>query len=118
MASTMRYLLPAILGDGVTYNLHPHNGKQSLLRNLPNRLRGYAKWVGETNRLIVVLDRDDDDCVALKEELERLAAEAGMSTASVTERRSGQVINRLAGNRSRSFQKFVEGVRFLVSGAA
>ncbi|MEI2764693.1 MAG: DUF4276 family protein [Dermatophilaceae bacterium] len=193
MARAMGHLLPAILGDRVTYEVRTFNGKQSLLRKLPSRLRGYANWVGETKRVIVILDRDGDDCVELKEKLDGFAAEAGMSTVSVTGSRPGQVINRLAieeleawylgdvaalraayprvpsslgerakfrdpdavkggtaealervlkdakyhqagleklaladavgphmtldGNRSRSFQKFVDGVRFLMDGA-
>ena len=37
---------------------------------------------GESLRVVVLVDRDDDDCEQLKAELERMAVAAGLSTKS------------------------------------
>jgi hypothetical protein len=94
--AALRILLPKLLGDGVTFQVYPSNGKQDLLRNLPARLRGYQTWLPETWRVVVVVDRDDGDCHALKEELEKLALDAGLSTKSSVGDAPWQVVNRLA----------------------
>lgn len=95
MEAALRLLLPKML-TGVSYNVHPYQGKQDLLRQLPTRLRGYAPWLPETWRVLVVVDRDDDDCTVLKSELEQMARAAGMPTRSSARGSAYKVINRLA----------------------
>jgi hypothetical protein len=89
-------LLPKILQD-VTYATHPHQGKPDLLAKLPNRLRGYRKWLPRDWRIVVLVDEDRRDCRALKAALEKAAHDAGLVTkSSVTGKGVCQVMNRLA----------------------
>src|SRR5579862_9018332 len=79
MESALRLILPKMIGDA-TFEVYPHQCKSDLLNNLPNRLRGYASWLPADWRIIVIVDRDRDDCAQLKNRLETAAAEAGMTT--------------------------------------
>lgn len=91
--AALRSLLPRILGE-LTFEVYRHTCKDDLLKRLPERLRGYASWLPDDWRIVVVVDRDDDDCAALKGRLEQTAHDAGLRTRS-----SGgviQVVNRLA----------------------
>ncbi|MEU4247498.1 DUF4276 family protein [Amycolatopsis sp. NPDC026612] len=74
----LKTLLPKIVPD-VAFRIVPFNGKGDLLRKLPVRLRDYAYYWAETGlRIVVLLDRDDDDCVELKSRLVEIAHEAGL----------------------------------------
>lgn len=76
----LRFLLPNLLGNRATFEIFRFQGKNDLLSRLEERLRGYAAWLPDNWRIIVVLDRDDDDCLALKHKLEGAAAATGLST--------------------------------------
>ena len=91
----LRILLPALL-EGLSFRVHPHQGKRDLIGKLPDRLRGYAKWLPTDWRILVLVDRDDDDCYELKERLEQAAREAGLTTRTRSGGRICQVVNRLA----------------------
>lgn len=79
----LRMLLPRILGNEVTFELHPFRGKPDLLAKLPDRLRAYAHWInGADTRIVVLVDADRQDCAQLKARLEKVAAEAGLLTKS------------------------------------
>ncbi|HEX7154629.1 MAG TPA: DUF4276 family protein [Thermoanaerobaculia bacterium] len=91
----LRALLPRVLGDGVTFEVYPSQGKDDLLRNLPGRLRGYAKFLPRNHRIVVILDRDDDDCRVLKARMEKAAAAAGLPTRT-RNRSKWRVANRIA----------------------
>jgi len=94
--AALRGLLPKVLGEA-TFALHPHAGKQGLLARLPDRLRGYRSWVPSDWRIVVLLDNDQDDCQALKAELESVARTVGFGTlSSPTPGGLVQVVNRLA----------------------
>ncbi|MBN1875831.1 MAG: DUF4276 family protein [Anaerolineae bacterium] len=75
-------LLPKILGDDITFDVHAYSGKEDLLRKLPSRLRGYRCWIPEDWHIVVLVDRDDDDCQELKAHLEKIALDAGFVTKS------------------------------------
>jgi len=62
-----------------TFRVRAFNGKADLLRKLPARLKGYAAsaYIADVTMLVVV-DRDDDDCVDLKRSIERMVVEAGL----------------------------------------
>lgn len=95
MEAAMNKLLPRVLGD-VAFRVHAYQCKDELLKRLPDRLRGYAKWLPSTWRIIVVVDRDDDDCVTLKSRLDEMAAEAGLQLGAASDDGQWQVVNRLA----------------------
>ena len=80
-------LLEKILGANGTahsWNLHPYKGpgripknlhrvtdprKRLLLNRLPNLLRGYGRSLPPSAAVVVVVDADDRNCVAFKQEL-------------------------------------------------
>ena len=78
-----------------TYSLE---SKTQMLDALPARLRDYASMMRDWAdlRVVVLLDRDEQDCRALKLQLETLAASAGLTTkaASASTGRF-QVVNRV-----------------------
>jgi integrase len=93
--AALRILLPKMLGD-TSFAVHAHSCKSELLKRLPERLRGYAVWIPEDWRIVIVVDRDDDDCAKLKKRLEAVAAEAGLATRSKPNGKRFAVVNRLA----------------------
>ena len=94
MEAALRILLPKIVGQ-LSFEIHPFQCKGKLLGSLPARLRGYAGWIPKNWRIIVVVDRDDDECVALKKRLETIAAEAGLTTRSRAKGKRYTVATRL-----------------------
>jgi len=96
MEEFLRQVLPRVLPDEVTWTIHPMGGKARLLSRLGARLRGYARWMPEGYRLVVVLDRDDDDCRALKAQVERDIAQAGLTSRSEAAGGPWQAVSRLA----------------------
>ncbi len=91
----LRELLPRLIGNRATFNVYPSQGKDDLLRNLPARLQGYRSWLPENWRVVVVVDRDNQDCHSLKEIMEEAAAGAGLRTRQGTSTQ-WQVLNRIA----------------------
>jgi hypothetical protein len=96
MEAFLRALLPRLLPQDRSFQVHPFQGKSDLLGKLQARLRGYAKWLPDDWRIVVVVDRDDDDCRNLKERLEAVAASAGILTRSMANGRPWQLVNRIA----------------------
>jgi hypothetical protein len=96
MEAFLTKLLPKLVTNGTTFIIHTHQGKHDLLRKLESRLRAYAKWLPETARIIVLVDRDKDDCLALKQKLESCAQAAGLSTRTSAGGDKWRVLNRIA----------------------
>ena len=94
MEATLRLLVPRIIGT-VSFEVYPFQCKENLLSSLPNRLKGYAAWLPENYRVVVVVDRDDDDCEQLKEMLETSALGAGLVTRTSSGGQIYQVVNRI-----------------------
>lgn len=92
----IRTLMPRILPAGCEFDVHSFQGKDDLLDKLPSRLRGYARWMPDTWRICVLVDRDDDDCHGLKQQLDNIAAAAGLKTRAQAGPGRWQVINRVA----------------------
>ncbi len=84
-------LVPKILGFDPTFRIHTFQGKMDLLKNLPARLKGYQTWLPDDWRIVVLIDEDRQDCVELKENLERAAHDAGLLTRSMA--RAGQGVD-------------------------
>lgn len=96
METALDILLPKLL-PGTDFEIRRFQCKDDLLKNLPDRLRAYRSWLPENWAILVLVDRDDDDCRVLKQRLERTAADAGLvgkSTACQGQR--FQVANRIA----------------------
>ncbi len=96
MEAFLRALLPRLLPQDRSFEVHPFQGKPDLLQKLQARLHGYAQWLPDDWRIVVVVDRDEDDCESLKERLEDMAAKAGLATPSHAGSRRWQLVNRIA----------------------
>jgi hypothetical protein len=95
--AALAVLLPRILGGEVSHSIHVFQGKQSLLARLPERLRGYHRWLPPDRRIIVLVDRDSENCQELKSRLEDIARDAGFATKSIPSHDGRfRVVNRLA----------------------
>lgn len=81
MEAALRELLPKLLGQ-VTFHIYTYQGKSDLLKQLLPRLRGYKAFLPPSWKVVILVDRDDDDCHELKQELELAAAHAGLPTRS------------------------------------
>lgn len=81
----LRHLLPRVLQQRARAKVINLGSKYKLLKVLPERLAAYRQRIanGEALRVVVLVDRDDDDCEQLKAGLEEMAAAAGLSTKSV-----------------------------------
>ncbi len=95
METALRLLLPKIIGE-LSFEIYVHQCKEELLIRLPERLRGYSRWLPRDWRIVVLVDRDDDDCRRLKKRLEQMAIFAELGTKSTTLDGRWTVANRLA----------------------
>lgn len=95
MEAALRLLLPKMLPT-TSFEVYSHQCKAELLGALPSRLRAYKQWLPDDWRIVVILDRDRDDCTALKKRLEKLAGEAGLVTRSRAKANKFALVNRLA----------------------
>ena len=80
MEALLAAWLPTTLPERVTFSLHPFGGKPDLLAKLRGRLRAYAKWLPQTSKIVVLLDQDNEKCLALKAKLEAVCGECGLAT--------------------------------------
>ncbi len=89
-------LLPRLIPQ-ITFRIHPHEGKTDLLDRLPNKLKGYSRWLTPDCRIVVLVDLDRGECEKLKARLEKSAHDAGLTTKSAAKGTSRpQVLNRIA----------------------
>jgi len=64
-------ILPDLLPDDVRFICIPHEGKQDLEKSIPNKLKG---WNIPDSWFVVLRDKDQGDCKALKQRLKQLCA--------------------------------------------
>lgn len=89
MERAIQHLVPRIV-PSVPFDVQVLNGKETLIKKLPDRLRGYAKWIEAANtKILVLVDRDDDDCRELKLRLDKIAMQAGLRINGI------QILNRI-----------------------
>jgi len=90
-------LLPRIITGEHSYRIITFQGKMDMLKHLPSRLKGYKRWINSETKIIVLIDRDRDDCYQLKKKLEQIAMKAELITKSSAERgHPFDVLNRIA----------------------
>jgi hypothetical protein len=95
MKEVVDIIAPKIIGD-IEFKVIDHGSKMTLLRDLPNRLEGYKKRYLENIRVIVLIDRDQDNCIALKARLEDICANVGFATKSSRDMRGAfTIVNRI-----------------------
>lgn len=94
MEAALRLIVPRVAGT-LSFDIHPFQGKRDLLGQLPARLQGYARWLPDDWRIIVVVDRDGDCCKELKKQMEAAARGARLATRAKGTS-TWRVANRLA----------------------
>ncbi|WP_339384763.1 DUF4276 family protein [Tychonema sp. LEGE 06208] len=96
LESALTQILPKILPSTVTYKIHAFRGKTDLLAKLPNRLKGYQAWLPPDRKIVVLIDKDREDCLKLKQQLEIMAISSGLITKSSCQKdKLFQVLNRI-----------------------
>lgn len=89
-------ILSKMLPIGTEYEIRIFEGKQDLLKKLPSRLKGYSSWIPEDWRIVILVDRDNEDCQTLKQKLEQIALDAGFITkATRPDSQHFQILNRI-----------------------
>jgi hypothetical protein len=93
-------LLSRFFDNGThSYKIITHQGKMDLLSQLPSKLRAYAKRVAYDPmlRVLVVIDKDAENCFDLKQKLNELGVNSGMITKGVNQvDDSYNLVNRIA----------------------
>ena len=95
----LRHLLPKVIKSRGRAKIINMGSKSKMLKFLPSRLAAYRQRLnsGEQLRIIVLVDRDNDDCEELKGRLERMAGDAGLSTKTSPDNKGHfLVLNRVA----------------------
>lgn len=97
MAAFLTELLPRTLDPAIAWRPIDYGSKWALLDRLPRRLIGYARIAVAYRPLsLVLVDRDDDDCLLLKQKLEQACRHAGLHTISSPAAGNGfDVVNRI-----------------------
>lgn len=95
MEAFLRVALPRMIPGSCSFSIHAFQGKPALLRKLHRRLRGYQRWIPPGYRIVVLMDRDDQDCHVLKADLEAAAMTAHLLTRSQTGSGPWRIANRI-----------------------
>lgn len=96
MEAFLKAWLPGFLPEDCTLGIYPYPGKHALLRKIGDRLRGYAAWMPPEYRIVVVVDRDREDCADLKSALEHICESAGLRSRRAAGGPDWQVATRIA----------------------
>ncbi len=97
--AALREVMPKILHGRAHWKAINMGSKGRLLKVLPDRLRAYRKRIdsGEDLKIIVLVDRDSDNCETLKQRLEAIASHSGLTTkTAVNGQGEFQVVTRIA----------------------
>ena len=73
----LKVLTPRVTSKHRSQRISSFNGKHDMLEKLPGRFRGYAKWKLDCN-VVVVIDKDREDCTLLKSKIEDNARDCGL----------------------------------------
>lgn len=95
----LRHVLPRLVRGRARWKLINLGSKYKLLKALPGRLAAYRDRAarGEPLRVVVLVDRDTDDCASLKRQLEDMARKAGLATKTHPDAQGRfHVVNRIA----------------------
>ena len=96
MEMALDQLLPRMLA-GADFQIIRFQCKDDLLKTLPDRLRGYSQWLPANWVILVLVDRDDDDCRVLKQAMEKMAEDARLLSKTLAGHgQPFQVANRIA----------------------
>ena len=96
MEAFLQAWLGRTLPEDCGFGVHSYRGKPALLRKLGDRLRAYANWMPSEYRIVVVVDRDRDECEALKRTLEDICRGGGLRSRRAVGSPDWQVVTRIA----------------------
>lgn len=91
-AEALTHLLSRLVSDPDTFQIINMECKSQLLAQLPNRLLSYARRLAHEPdlRVLVLIDRDQQNCLQLKQTLESAARAAGLRTLMAARPAPGQ----------------------------
>lgn len=95
----LRHIIPKLDVGKCKIEYRNLGSKYKLLKQLPQRLAAYRAMIdkGDDVRIVVLVDRDNDECQELKRTLESHARNAGLRTKSAPDvARRFHVVNRIA----------------------
>ena len=95
MEDFLHGFLPRFLPESVGFEVRTFRGKQDLLKNLENRLRGLTSYFPRVDHIFVLVDRDNQNCHDLKSRLETTAKKAGLVTRTMASGQRWQLANRI-----------------------
>lgn len=94
MATFLRVFLPRLLPRNCKHEFRVFRGKPDLLKKLKKRLLVYRRRLPPNYRIVVMIDRDNDDCQKLKKQLDSTAIASGLRIRSQPDA-CWQVVNRI-----------------------
>lgn len=92
--AALRPMVPKIIGQ-TTFQIYPHGGKSALMSRLQARLNGYRTWLPGDWRIVVLVDRDQEDCIALKQRIVAMVRKAGLHPREGQQARPCNVLTRI-----------------------
>jgi hypothetical protein len=74
----LRTVLPRVLDEQHSFEIYTFDGKYDLLKKLTDRLSAYAQWMPEDFKIIILVDRDSDNCTDLKSRIVEIVNRSGL----------------------------------------
>ena len=75
MEAALNHIVPKILGDRLDFYIYTFQCKDDLLAHLPERLAGYQRWIPDDLIVLILVDKDREDCKKLKAKIEKIIAD-------------------------------------------
>lgn len=91
-------IIPKIIDTNEhSFQIITHNGRNDLMKKLPNKLKAFLQSNQPDEKYIILVDRDSNDCKMIKNQLEEIALELGIGTKT-NPKSDGtfKVVNRIA----------------------
>ena len=98
-ASTKAFLdacLPSMLRNECSFRIYAYQGKFDLLSKLEKRLNGLSKGLSAGDRIVLLVDQDNEECIKLKSKLEQFCAHAKLRSRRATVGPDWQIVTRIA----------------------
>ena len=65
----LKFIVPKIIGNIHTFEIHNFGNKNNLLKKLPKRMKAYANFIPDDCRIVILVDEDRANCLELKKKL-------------------------------------------------
>ncbi len=96
MEAFLRPWLKRVLPEECSFEIYSYQGKDAMLRKIGDRLRGYADWMPEEYRIVLIADCDNDDCYHLQSTLEGIVMNVGLRSRRAGQGSDWQIVTRIA----------------------